>query len=254
MAKGSRVLEDGGSRRLERLERGSLSEKAYEAIRGSIISGRLGPGERLIETDLAEDLGVSRAPIREAFRRLADEQLVVERPRHGTYVREFTAKDFVDVYNLLGANESLAVRMIVRDQTTLEPLKRIVEEMVEVAAQGDLPRVVEIELEFHRRLCSMAGNRQLDNVFRLLSGMVGMALSLDDASYDDVAKIASEHHPLLRVIEDAVKTGEEERAVYAIRSHIRASVGGVMSRLGGEPSDILYPLVIPKDRGEDFEG
>lgn len=253
MAKSSRVSEDGGSWRLERLERGSLSEKTYEAIRGSIISGRLDPGERLIETDLAEDLGVSRAPIREAFRRLAEEQLVVERPRHGTYVREFAAKDFVDVYNLLGANESLAVRLIVRNRPSLEPLRRIVEEMVEAADQEDLPRVVEVELEFHRKLFSIADNRQLDNVFRLLSGVVGMALSLDDASYDDVTKIASEHYPLLEAIEEAIETGNQKRAVYAIRSHLRASVGAVMSRLGGEPSDILYPLAAPKDREEGFE-
>ena len=254
MAQNSRVSKSGGSRRLERLERGSLSEKAYDAIRDSIISGRLSPGERLTETELAEELGVSRAPIREAFTRLAEEQLVVEHRRHGTYVREFSAKDFVDVYNLLGANESLAVRLIVRNRPSLKPLKGIVEEMVEAADEADLPRVVGIELEFHRRLCSLAVNPYLDNVFRLLSGVVGMALSLDDAGYDDVAKIASEHYPLLEELEGAMKTGDEERAVYAIRSHLRASVGGVMSRLDGEPSDILYPVLGPDVREEGLEG
>ena len=87
MAKSSRVSKAReGAKRLGRLDQGSLSERAYEVIRSSIISGRLGPGERLVEEDLAGDLGVSRAPIREAFRRLADEQLVVEKPRYGTYV------------------------------------------------------------------------------------------------------------------------------------------------------------------------
>lgn len=229
-----------------RLEQGSLSERAYEAIRSSIISGRLGPGERLIEDSLAEDLGVSRAPVREAFRRLADEQLVVEQPRHGTYVREFTAKDFVDIYNLLSAIESLSVRLIVRNGASLEPLKAIVEEMSEAAKAGDLPRVVEIELDFHKELCSTAGNHHLDNVFRLLSGLVGIALSLDDATYDDVADIASEHYPLLAAIEEAKESGDEERAVFAIRSHIRASLGEVMSQLGGDPADVLYPLVYPR--------
>ncbi len=246
MAKGARASEDGGPRRrLGRLEQGSLSDRAYGAIRGSIISGRFEPGERLIEDDLAEDLGVSRAPIREAFRRLADEQLVVEWPRHGTYVREFTAKDFVDVYNLLSALESLAVRLIVRHKAALGPLERIVEEMTAAAEDGDLSRVVEIELEFHRELCSAAGNGQLDNVFRLLSGLVGMALSLDDATYEDVKEIAAEHRPLLEEIREAVETGQEDRAVYAVRSHIRASLGEVMGRLGGDPSDVLYPLVRP---------
>ncbi len=247
MAKSPRIAKDGkGTGRLGRLEQGSLSERAYEAIRSSIISGRLGPGERLVEDDLAEDLGVSRAPIREAFRRLADEQLVVERPRYGTYVREFTAKDFVDIYNLLSAIESLTVRLIVRNGSSLRPLKDIVEAMSEAAKAGDLPRVVEIELDFHRELCSTAGNNHLDNVFRLLSGLVGIALSLDDATYDDMADIASEHYPLLSKIEEAKSSGDEERAVFAIRSHIRASLGEVMSELGGDPADVLYPLVYPE--------
>ncbi|AHY48253.1 Transcriptional regulators (plasmid) [Rubrobacter radiotolerans] len=247
MVKGARASGDGRSRgRLGRLEQGSLSERAYGAIRSSIISGRFAPGERLVEEALAEDLGVSRAPVREAFRKLADERLVEERPRHGTYVREFTAKDFVDIYNLLSAIESLAVRLIVREKAPLEPLRRIVDRMAEAAREGDLPRVVEIELEFHRSLCSAADNEHLDNVFRLLSGLVGMALSLDDATYEDVKDIAAEHYPLLEAIEEAAKTGEEERAVFAIRSHIRASLGEVMRRLGGDPSDVLYPLVYPE--------
>ncbi len=247
MAKGMRESAGGGSRRLERLDQGSLSARAYEAIRSSIISGRFGPGERLVEAELATELGVSRAPVREAFRRLADEQLVVERPRYGTYVREFTAKDFVDIYNLLSAMESLAVRLIVRSKASLEPFERIVEEMAGAADDGDLPRVIEIELEFHRELCSAANNEHLDNVFRLLSGMVGMALSLDNATYEDVKDIAAEHYPLLEAIQTAIETGGEEQAVFAIRSHIRASLGEVMRRLGGDPSDVLYPLVYSED-------
>ena len=72
-----------------------------------------------------------------------------------------------------------------------------------------------------------------------------MALSLDDATYEDVRDIAAEHYPLLDAIEEAMETGEEERAVFAIRSHIRASLGEVMNRLGGDPSDVLDPLVDP---------
>jgi DNA-binding GntR family transcriptional regulator len=245
MAKNTQVSAARDKRRLERLEQGSLSERAYNAIRNSIISGRFEPGERLIETELAEDLGVSRAPIREAFRKLADEQLVVEQPRYGTYVREFSARDFVDIYNLLSAIESLAVRLIVHNRASLKPLKRIAEQMTRAAEEGELHRVVEIELQFHRELCSAADNQYLDAVFWLLSGLVGMALSLDDAAYRNMIDIASEHFPLLEALEEAIATGNEEQAVFAIRSHIRASIGEVMTRLGGDPSDVLGPLVVP---------
>ena len=248
MAKGARTSENSDrQQRLGRLKQVSLSDRAYEAIRSSVISGRFEPGERLIEDNLAEDLGVSRAPIREAFRRLANEQLVVEWPRHGTYVREFTAKDFVDIYNLLSAIESLAVRLLVRNKVSLEPLRSIVGGMAEAAKEGDLSRVVEIEIDFHRELCSAAGNNHLENVFRLLSGLVGIALSLDDATYQDMADIAAEHYPLLEEIEEATKSGDEKRAVLAIRTHIRASLGEVMTRLGGNPADVLDPLTTPTE-------
>jgi DNA-binding GntR family transcriptional regulator len=250
MAKNSRTSTNHSTRRLERLEQGSLSERVYDVMRDSIISGRFEPGERLIETELAEDLGVSRAPIREAFRKLANEQLVVERPRYGTYVRTFSAKDFVDIYNLLGAIESLAVRLIVRNRVSLEPLKRIVEEMTRAADEGDLPRVVEIELRFHRELCSLADNQYLNNTFRLLSAMVGMALSLDDAAYSNMSDIASEHYPLMEAIEEAIETGKEERGVFAICSHIRAPLGAVMARLDGDPADVLGPLVCSEAVGQ----
>jgi DNA-binding GntR family transcriptional regulator len=246
MTKSARASSDRGTPRLQPLQQGSLSERAYNAIRNSVISGRFEPGERLIETELAEELGVSRAPIREAFRKLADEQLVVERPRYGTYVREFTAKDLVDIYNLLSAIESLAVRLIVRNRTSLEPLKRIVDEMTHATDKGDLHRVVEIELRFHRELCSAADNEYLDNVFRLMGGLVGMALSLDDAAYTNMADIALEHYPLLERLGKAIESGNEEKAVFAIRSHIRASIGEVMTRLGGDPTDVLGPLVHPE--------
>ena len=145
------------------------------------------------------------------------------------------------------------MRLIVRNRVSLEPLKRIVEEMTRAADEGDLPRVVEIELRFHRELCSLADNQYLNNTFRLLSAMVGIALSLDDAAYSNMSDIASEHYPLMEAIEEAIETGKEERGVFAICSHIRASLGAVMARLDGDPADVLGPLVCSEAVGQSTE-
>ena len=228
--------------RLGRLELGSLADGAYEAIRGSIIRGEFGPGDRLVETRLASEMGVSRAPVREALKRLVEEQLVVERPRYGTFVREFTGRDFADIYNLLGAIESLAARLIVRGNASLAPLRALVEEMGRAAEEGDFVGVVDAEVRFHEELCAAAGNRYLSSVFHSLSGLVRMALSLDDATYDDLADVAAEHVPLL----EALASGEEARAVFAIQSHLPATIGGGgIIRLGGNPEDVLPPIVYP---------
>ncbi|WP_228282021.1 GntR family transcriptional regulator [Rubrobacter marinus] len=232
----------GGRPRLGRLKLGSLADGAYEAVRGSIIRGEFGPGDRLVETRLAEEMGVSRAPVREALKRLVEEQLVVEKPRYGTFVREFTARDFADIYNLLGAIESLAARLIVRENASLEPLQALVGEMERAAREGDLVGVVDAEVRFHEELCAAAGNRYLSSVFHSLSGLVRMALSLDDATYGDLADVASEHLPLL----EALGSGVEDRAVFAVQSHLHGIVGGEgITRLGGDPDAVLPPLVYP---------
>lgn len=226
-------------RRLQRVV-GSLAEQAYRSIRDSIVDGRFAPGERLVETRLGDELGASRAPVREALKRLVDDGLVTEKPRYGYFVRGFTAKDLVDIYNVLGAIETLAVRLIVRGRVPTQPLERLVEEMTDAAERGDLSAVVDAEMRFHKHLCDAADNPYLSTVFRSVSGMTRTALSLDDAAYSDLRDVASEHIPLL----ETIKAGTEEQAVSAILSHTRASVfnGAVMARLGGDPADVLGPI------------
>lgn len=233
--------------RLERLDQGSLSERVYEKLRASIISGRFAPGERLIETELSEDLGVSRAPVREAFRKLGNDQLVEERPRHGTYVRRFNVKDFVDTYNLISAIEGLAVRLIVRQQTSLEALECIVCEATEAADHGDSHQIMELELEFHRQLCCAAGNYQLNNVFQMLSVMVSMALSFNEATCEEIRQIATKHRLLLDTLRESMRTDNEEQAISVVRSHLQSSLGVATSHLENRPSGDSYPLIIANE-------
>src|SRR5260221_8801210 len=108
-------MSDGGSRttasatpagRLRPVARRKLADLAYDAIHASIVGGGFAMGERLVETKLAAELGMSRAPVREALRRLLEEGLVVERPHHGMFVRSFAAHEIVDLYNVRLALET----------------------------------------------------------------------------------------------------------------------------------------------------
>jgi len=224
---------DGG--RLERLAPQSLSELAYRSIRESIIGGRFAAGERLVETRLAEELGVSRAPIREALRRLAEEHLVVERPRQGTFVRRFTAEDFVDIYNVRMAIEIAAIRLVTRRGADLQPLEAILEEMREAAAHGRPDEVAELEFRLHETLCVLSGNDHLAAVFRSLAAQIRVALALDDAQYADLDDIVAEHVPVL----EAIRSGDERHAATVLGEHVLATVGPVLDRLGGSPEGLL---------------
>ena len=88
-----------------------LRDIVFQTLRNAIITGELQPGERLMETQLAEKLGVSRTPIREAIRKLELEGLVIMVPRKGAQVAQFTEKDIQDVLEVRAALESLAAKL-----------------------------------------------------------------------------------------------------------------------------------------------
>jgi DNA-binding GntR family transcriptional regulator len=213
----------------------SLAELAYDSIRESVLSGRFAMGERIVESRVAEELGTSRAPVREALRRLSEERLVVEKPRHGSYVREISAADFIDIYNLRIALETAAIRLVTRRQPALDKIEDTIRQMNRAAERGQLSKVLDLELAVHQELCEASGNAYLAAAFHSVAGPVRMALGVDAVDNQTPAEIAAEHPPLL----EAVRTGDEDHAAATIRDHIVASVGPVLERLGGRAEDLL---------------
>lgn len=223
---------------LKPLRHESLVDLAYRAIRESIVSGRFRMGARLVEAHLAADLGVSRGPVREALRRLREEQLVLDRPRQGTFVREFGGKDIVDIYNLRLAVEAAAIRLATRRRPPTKRLSRLIDQMAAAAADGDVDRVVDAEFAFHEEICAASGNDYIARVFQIVSAQVRMALSIDNASYSDLTDVATEHE----ILAECIESGDEAKAEYAIRAHIVSTVGDTVRRLGGNPGDLLEPM------------
>jgi DNA-binding GntR family transcriptional regulator len=221
--------------RFKPLEAESLVNLAYDSIRQSIIDGRYKMGEHIVESGVASELQISRAPVREALKRLAQEGLAVEKPRRGTFVREISAQDFIDIYNVRLAVEGAAIRLAVLNQTPLDPIEDTVAKMSKAAAKGDMPRTVALELRFHEQISEASGNSYLQSVFQSLLGSVHLALGLDDAAYDNLEDVATEHLTLL----EAMRSGEAERAAVALHEHIVSSVGPVLERLGGDPAELL---------------
>lgn len=220
---------------LDRLVDSSLTQQAYSAIRNSILDGRFSLGERVVEYRVAEELGISRAPVREALRRLVDEQLVTERPRYGTFVREITAQDFVDIYNARISIETAAMRLATRTQPALTAIEKTIDDMAGAARRKQASRVVNLELQVHQQLCDVTGNAFLSSAFHSLSGPIRLALGLDDAGYPDLRDVAAEHPPLL----DAIRSGDERLAARTIHEHIVTSIEPVLERLNGTREAVL---------------
>jgi DNA-binding GntR family transcriptional regulator len=217
------------------VERKRLTDLAYEAIRDSITAGRVAMGERLIESQLASELGMSRAPIREALRRLAEEGLATEHAHHGASVVTLAAADVADLYNVRVGLEIVGLRSFIRRGEPVAPLEALVERMDRAAARNDRAGVVRAEFEFHRHIAEHSGNALLVKIFADLQGRLMLAMNLDDEAFQDLHEVAAEHEPIVA----AIAAGDERRAVALFEEHLVSTVGELLERLDGDPTSIL---------------
>jgi GntR family transcriptional regulator of gluconate operon len=212
---------------LTAVDRVSFADHAYRQIWESIVTGRFRSGEQLVEARLAEELGTSRGPVREALKRLREDGLVVEELHRGVFVQNFSVDEIVDLYNVRLGLESVAIRLATRNRRSTAPLRSQIEEMARAAEAGDLPLLARRELEFHQTLCELSGNDYLVALFRSISARMRVALELDSAEYDARLQLAGEHEPMV----EAIDAGDEEEAVRRLEQHIVDGLPEVLHRL-----------------------
>lgn len=149
------------------LESFSLVELAVLRLRREILSGKTDPGERLVEEQLTRRLGISRAPLREALRLLAEQGLVEHVPRRGVRVATLSDRDVQELYAVRDVLERHAVETalpVARD-TDLAGLRAALDEMRQATKTGDRLRIAEAHRRFHVALVGLTGNRQLSAVY-----------------------------------------------------------------------------------------
>lgn len=140
-----------------------LRELVLEAIREAIMNGSLQPRERLMEIQLAEELGVSRTPVREALRKLELEGFIVMVPRKGAYVSDLSMKDIADVFEIRAALEGLAGGLAAERITEeeLEAMERMLVEKGEAINKNDIDKLVEVDTKFHEAMYKASRNERL---------------------------------------------------------------------------------------------
>ena len=151
-----------------------LREVVFDLIRGAIISGMLKPGERLMEVQLAEKMGVSRTPIREAIRKLELEGLVIMIPRKGAYVADLSIKNITDVLEVRAALEGLAsglaaIRMTEEEIKELELVARHFEQAMN---SNDVEGIIQTDIEFHEKIFKSTRNENLQQLANSLMEQV----------------------------------------------------------------------------------
>ena len=158
--------------------RESLTNDVVAEIRGAIISGKIKPGEKIIEAKLSREMNISRYPIREAFRYLEKEGLVVTIPYKGTFVVKLTVEDIEEIFALRMAVENLAIEQIIKKNNN-EIINKLSEILDDMQKQKSIKGHVSKDLEFHKTICELTGNKRLLNVWENLEDQLSLCISMD---------------------------------------------------------------------------
>lgn len=204
-----------------------LTDDVVDQIRNAILSGKIRPGARLIEEDLAASLQVSRGPVRQAIFRLQQEGLVVHEPHKGATVGEVSEDDVAEIYSLRLALERLAIEQAIRKASDrdLAEIELVLSRFRETPRSSINRRMVaELDIDFHDAIFRAAGSWRLYRAWQTLRSQLMMFLMLREALPDDYLDSWQGDHQMLL---DVIRAGNVAKAQKVVDAHI----GGAKARL-----------------------
>jgi DNA-binding GntR family transcriptional regulator len=203
--------------RRQALDRRVLREGIRDELIQDILDGRLAPGDRIVETHLAQRFGVSQAPVREALRDLELLGFIVSAPFRGTIVRELSTEELVQIYPIRAVLEALAARYAAPRTTkaVLKRLETLLVRMRDAAARGDKRAAVDADYAFHLTIVDSSGNRLLKQFWEQMRLATTTLLTVARA-HRSLPEIAERHQLVL----DALRARDADAAERAMRRHI----------------------------------
>ncbi|MCX7601200.1 MAG: GntR family transcriptional regulator [Meiothermus sp.] len=201
------------------LARTTLNREAYKALRQAILSRKIPPGQKLVVRVLAEELGLSPTPVKEALSALEREGLVVAVPHRGYFVLEPSLEDVREIYGLREVLEGLAARLAVEHsgKALQKKLEKLLCKQREAAERGDIEAYGDLDLEFHRSFWEASGSRRLLATAETIDGQIRMLINSSAAIPGRLPRSRAEHEAILQ----AVQEKNPEAAEAAMRTHVR---------------------------------
>lgn len=207
----------------------SLRDSVTQALRARIVSGELSPGSRLVERQLADLLGVSRVPVREALRILEREGFAEERATRGMVVRRLSDDDVAMLFAVRESLEELLCRRLVDvlDEAGIAMLQELVDNTAAHATEGRLADAVSANAQFHVLLVELADSRVLSSIIEPVAGRMAWLLN----QHIDPGAMNAEH----QLIVDALRERDGERAAELFRRHLDHSRSAVREHESARP-------------------
>ena len=205
-----------------------LRDVVFQTLRQAILRGKLQPGERLMEIHLAQKLGVSRTPVREAIRMLELEGLVFMVPRKGAVVAEITVSDLEDVLEVRAALEELAVRKACQNMNgeQMEKLRQAAKRFSD-CLEEDLMASAQADVDFHEIICEATNNKRLVQILNNIREQIYRYRLENLKDKKSHANLVEEHAAICQALEER----SEEKASDAIRIHIEHQKRSIIESL-----------------------
>ncbi|SMB98682.1 transcriptional regulator, GntR family [Thermanaeromonas toyohensis ToBE] len=209
-----------------------VRREVYRVLREAILTGKLQPGQRMVERNLARQLGVSRTPVREAIRKLELEGLVEHVPRRGVVVARISKREAWEIYSIRAVLEGLAARLAAEKITPkqLEKLEELVRGMEEARMRRDLKELERLHMEYNELIYQAAESPRLH---QMISSLVDYIVGFTKVGYAVPGRTHAatrEHRELL----EALKAGDADRAERLARQHIENSRQAYFAQLALE--------------------
>lgn len=203
-----------------------LRDVVFNTLREAILKGELVPGERLMENTLAEKMGVSRTPIREAIRKLELEGLVMMVPRKGAEVAKITEKDIRDLLEVRATLEALAVRLACEKMTdeTIERLIVLKDEFARAAKKKDVNLIIKKDVEFHDAIFAATGNDKLIQIVSNLREQIYRFRVKYIQEMPDYQVLIDEHEEIVESIKSRDTKFAEKTAINHIANQEKAVI------------------------------
>jgi DNA-binding GntR family transcriptional regulator len=204
--------------------RGERGQNVADYLCQAIKSGRYAPGQRLVEADLTAELGVSRGPVREAFRKLAAEGLVEIVPNRGALVRRLSITEAIELFQIRAELEALAARLasarVAGDPCVGERFRQDTAQIWREEARHSTSDYILENQDFHRAVFAAAGNGQLAKLYEQLQLSLILSQISSALSSEAIAASLAEH----RQVAEAIMAGDAARAEKASRRHLKRAV------------------------------
>jgi DNA-binding GntR family transcriptional regulator len=221
------------------LEQETTPDGVYRILRAALLEGRVPPGGQLREAHIAADLGISRAPLREALTKLEEDGLVVKIPFRGAFVAEVSPETIAEIASVRFLVEPYAAELSAEALKTTKKRQMLatIKAMHDAGRKNDIPASIDAHLQFHRLFYECSGHGVLRELWNGWESKLRLFLAADHQSFPELDDVAVAHERLAQL----VLNGEIEVFRRELAHHLHSAIGASIEEQANAPASLLEP-------------